>query len=218
VHLHSKTNSLLAPLAIALLGVGVTACGGASRGASPASQVSSSTATASAPATASTSTTPTSTDAGTNAIEREAFSQSEATRFRTYGREASEADRQAVTAAVKHYYAVLATGDGAKGCSLLRTELRKAAREDYGTSPPGPPELRGKNCPEIVLFLFKHLPRLPGESAAAIEVTGVRVNGDVHDMDAVALLRSKATPSSEILVDREHGLWKMNSLIGSPLP
>jgi hypothetical protein len=129
--------------------------------------------------------------------------------IQTFGKAAGEADTQAVTSAVKRYYAAVAAGDGAAACALLSSGLSKSIVQGFGRSP----ALRGKGCAGILALLFKRQPGKAAESLAAIEVTRVRLKGD----RGFALLRSKTMPSGEITVDREGGAWKIGSLIGSSL-
>ena len=112
-----------------------------------------------------------------------------------------------MTAAVKHYYAVLAAGDYATACTLLSSSMSSLIVKGLGRSP----SLRGKGCAGILsLFLDPHA----GASLGAVQVTGVRVKQD----RGFALLRSAQIPAGEIPVQREGGAWKMGGVIGSPLP
>jgi hypothetical protein len=215
---------LLALAAGALLTFGATACGG---GASTNTNTNTNTS-ASAPATSATATTSsppvTTTSTGTtpppasgaggsaSSSGEGATSTSQAKRYphgdnsiQTYGRSAGEAEKQAVTAAVKHYYAAVAAGDGASACTLLSSGLSKSIVQTFGRSP----TLRGKGCAGLLSLLFKRRPGHASASLAAIEVTGVRVKGD----HGFALLRSKTMPSGEISVEREAGGWKIGAQI-----
>jgi hypothetical protein len=129
--------------------------------------------------------------------------------IQTFGNEAGEAEKQAVTATVKRYYAAVAAGNGASACSLLSSGLAKSITQSLGRSA----ALRGKGCAGILALLFKHRPGQSAASLAEIEVTGVRIKGD----RGFALLRSKAMHSGEITVDREAGAWKIGALIGGSL-
>jgi hypothetical protein len=50
--------------------------------------------------------------------------------------------------------------------------------------------------------------------AGGFAVTGVRVEGS----EARALLGSRTLPASFVVVTRERGAWKIDELIGQPLP
>lgn len=59
--------------------------------------------------------------------------------------------------------------------------------------------------------LFKHY---HSQLIGPIQVTGVRVSG----REARVLLGSKIMPASYILIKRERDTWKVDGLIGQPLP
>jgi hypothetical protein len=127
------------------------------------------------------------------------------------GHAASAADRRAITAVVKRYYAAAAAGDGAEACSMLTPSLARAAPEDYGKRA-GPVYLRGsRNCPAIMSRLFKHF---HAELTGAIEVTGVRVDSE----STLALVGSSTIPAGEVAVKREGGAWRLTSLLAHALP
>ncbi len=130
-----------------------------------------------------------------------------------YGHEASPADKQAITALVKRYYAAAAADDGATACSLIHSPLSESVAEDYGQAP-GPSGLSGKTCEVVMSKLFRQLPEQSGSVLAATEVTGVRVKG----RKGFALLHSTAIPEGDIPVERELGVWRVGTLIGGALP
>jgi hypothetical protein len=128
----------------------------------------------------------------------------------TYGHAAGAAEARAVAAVVKRYYAAAAVGDGATACSMILPTLAKAIPEDYAR-PTGPVYLRGgKTCRAVMSRLFKHF---HDKLAGAIEVTGVRVEGNL----ALALLGSRTRPASEMSVERIGGAWKIALLLANAL-
>jgi hypothetical protein len=128
-----------------------------------------------------------------------------------YGRSASAVEERVIAALVERYHAVAVAGAGAVACSLIAPSVAGAIPEDYGRAP-GPTYLRGgKTCSAVMSLLFKHA---HGQLAGAVEVTGVRVEGD----RAIALLGSGTMPAGDIIVRREHGAWKIDGLIEGPLP
>jgi hypothetical protein len=130
----------------------------------------------------------------------------------TFGHAANSVDMQAIAAAVKRYYAVAASDNGSKACSMLIPSLARAIPEDDGPGSAGPSYLQaGRTCPAIMALLFKNM---RNQVTASIHVTAVRTNGN----HAVALLGSKTAPASEILIERQDGAWMISSLTGSPLP
>lgn len=129
-----------------------------------------------------------------------------------FGHRASTVDRQAVTATVKHYYAVAVSGNGEKGCAMLRPSLATAVPEDYGHGSAGPAYLRaGKTCPQVMTLLFRSL---HDQLVDPIDVTGVRISGN----QAVALLGSKRIPAGSISITRQGGAWMIGSIMGTTLP
>jgi hypothetical protein len=172
-----------------VIGVVVGACGGANKG------------------TTGTSTLATSTTASTHPPSPQAKAITE------YGREASPAERQAITALVNRYYAAAAADDGATACVLIYSPLSESVAEDYGQAP-APASLAGKTCQVVMSKLFRQVPGQSSAVLATTEVTRVRVKG----RKGYALLRSKAMPEGDILVERELGTWRIGTPIGSPLP
>jgi ketosteroid isomerase-like protein len=186
---------------IVVMTVGMTlgACGKASKGANIAS---SATVGPSASGTTSTSTT---TSPHAPSAQARAITE--------FGHKASPADRQAITALVKRYYAAAASDDGATACSLIYSTIAESVAEDYGQAP-APASLSGNTCEVVMSKLFRQVPQQPSAVLATTEVTGVRVNG----RKGYALLRSKTIPAGDIPLQRELGTWRIGTLIGSALP
>jgi hypothetical protein len=128
-----------------------------------------------------------------------------------YGHTAGKADTRTITALVKRYYVAAAAGDGAAACSMIGSTLAETIPEDYGREP-GPSYLRGgKTCQAVASLLFKHL---HSQTTGAVQVTNVLVTGS----HALALFGSRTMPASDIALKRERGVWKIDGLIGGPLP
>jgi hypothetical protein len=190
---------LLALFAVALLGVDLGACGETGK-ASRTDSNAAVTATGSA-APASTGASPRTTK-GRNPVP-----------YETVGVAGSAADRQAITAMVKRYYAAMAANDGATACSLLNRSLANALPEDYGNKF-DPPYMRGSTCSVVLSKMFMHRHGHPTSDVSGMEVTGVRV---VNGIAAVALLRSPTMPLGETSLRREDGRWTMDQMLGGPL-
>jgi hypothetical protein len=127
----------------------------------------------------------------------------------TYGRAASIADRLSISALVTRYYVAASRSDGQGGCSMLPSNLVRAIPGDYGEL--GPSYLRGgRTCVVVLTTLFKHF---HGELIAPIKVTSVRVAGD----HAYALLASATLPASYVTLQREGAVWRINELLGNQL-
>jgi hypothetical protein len=137
---------------------------------------------------------------------------------RNDGHTADRADAAAIAALVKRYYAYGASGDGAAACALTSPSLAGTVPEAYGQElgsaiPVGAERfLHGaKTCAAVLSLLFGHL---HGQFAAAVEMIGVRLKGDF----GYALVDSTTLPASMIEVAREGGIWKIDELLGRPLP
>jgi len=91
---------------------------------------------------------------------------------------------------------------------MLTARIQRLLARSIGHNP----LLHGKGCVGAFKLLFG---RHGGASAVSptVAVTGVRVSGD----RAYALFSTQSIPSAQIRVEREHGAWKIGSLIGSPL-
>jgi hypothetical protein len=138
---------------------------------------------------------------------------------RGYGHAASTSDRRAVEALVKRYYATAAAGDGATACSLMTSRLARSSdlgevvEETYPFAPNVPP-LDGKSCVAIMSLLFGEDHRRLAADSATVQVIRVRVNG----VRGLALLGFRTTPERQIGVEREHGFWRVDTVLDRELP
>jgi hypothetical protein len=122
----------------------------------------------------------------------------------TYGKEAGRADKRAITAFVKRYYAAAAAGDGARACSLLYSTL--AAGLGEGQDQPLP----SRTCAAVVSLLFEQQrQRLAADDVATMTVVDVRIEGD----DGIATLGFRTMPVGQFRVKRERGAWKVDALL-----
>lgn len=138
----------------------------------------------------------------------------EAGPYITFGRPANQSVTREVRHFVERYYATVAAGDATKACEMIYPTLANALPEDYGTSPPGPPDLKGKTCAAVMTKLFEHRDGQPTTNLITIIVTSVRVKG----VKAIALLHSPAMMIGEVAVRLyHHNAWKMWQLLGSAL-
>ncbi len=127
---------------------------------------------------------------------------------------ASPSERRAITALVKRYYAAAAAEDGAKACSMLYITFAEEIPEDYGTSPPGQPYMRGNTCPAVMVGVFKHFHRQVMTDNARLKVTNVLL----LQHHGLAILSFGRTPKRQISVRRERHTWKIEALLASELP
>jgi hypothetical protein len=137
---------------------------------------------------------------------------------RGYGHEAGAADAKAIAALVKRYYAAGARGDGITACALTAPTFAATIPYDYGqelgpATPPGTEAfLRGaKTCATVLTLLFEHSRE---QLTAAVKVTDIRLKGNY----GYALVDSTTLPVSRIEVGHEDGVWKIDGLLGRPLP
>jgi hypothetical protein len=123
-----------------------------------------------------------------------------------FGRLARPAERAAITALVRRYYAAAARHDGTAACSMIYSLFVEAIPEDYGTSPPGPGYARGSTCPQVVTKAFTHFRERIAREVATLRVAQVRV----HDLRAIALLSSAAPlPERTLEAIREGHTWRI---------
>jgi hypothetical protein len=232
---------LLASLAISLLSVSLSACGGSGNGAGSASQTSSKAAATAAkggaPA-AGASTTPAAAagsfmgdedddesasnqtpgdssndndaDFDNDTIKSKGYYDGDDGAIRGFGHAAIAPEEGASAALDTRYSGAAAASDGARACPLIYSTFEEAIPEDYG-QPPGPAYARGKTCAVVMSKLFKHA---HSQLAGGFEVTGVRVKGG----EARVLLGSRTVPAGFVTVRRERGAWKIEALLGEPLP
>ncbi len=209
----------LAVLATALLGLGATACGGATATTptSPPSHTTGTTSNARAgpPAHADSSTGYLKNDGDKDSDDAErdrASPEGDASiLFAPFGHRASAADARAVTNLVKSYYAASAAEDGAKACSLLTAGLALGVGADQRPS--------GLNAPErcaasMAALLAQQHRQLIADDVATMVVTSVHAKGNL----GVAALGFRTMPESELLVEREDHAWKIDALFAGLMP
>ncbi len=211
-------RSLLALLAIALLGGCLAACGGSGKG-------SATDASASGPKTTPVSTVPT--DTAPAAVKTKADADKDNDNdiggaeddadngsVIDFGHPASSAEKRAIVALIKRYYAAAYAENGAAACSMIYSTFQESVPEDYGQSPPGQPYMRGTTCAAVVTLLFKHFHPQIAIEYPKLEVAAVRL----IEHHGLVLLRFGALPERQILVAREGHIWRVASLLDSEVP
>lgn len=132
------------------------------------------------------------------------------TEITNFGKAAGESELAVVRKTIKTYYADLAADRGAAACALLGPRIHHSIERSLGGTRLG----HGQGgCTGIMAMVFRHHPGRPSTLPTLVAVTGMRVSGD----RGYALISTKQRPSSEIRIERDHGVWKMAALIGSPL-
>jgi hypothetical protein len=141
---------LLGLLAIVLLGLCVSACGGAaaSHGSSAATTVK-------------------------RDRDNDGDNNDDDAHVLYYGRAPSASEREELESLVSGYYAASAAEDGAKGCALLMPFVAESTAEEYGHNP----GLEGKTCAVVLSKLFKQKHGLLVGENATLKFYTVRVNG-----------------------------------------
>lgn len=193
----AATAALLVVLVLAGCG------GGGSHTATSGSSITVSSAGAATPSTSSTSAT------GAATHTAKSSSTPSVPNATTYGHPASAADKAAVAQVVKAYYASLSSGHEAAACSMLSNRIEGLLERSVKRSP----LLHGKGCIGAYKLLFGRRPGRPNVVASTVSVTGVRVSGD----RGYALVATRSIPSGQIRIEREHGSWKIGSLIAEPV-
>jgi hypothetical protein len=200
-----KMKPSLVLLAIGLLSLSATACGGSSKARSSASQVSSN-----APTTTASGTAPNGLHVkDSNDSDNDPYSNDDNVVL-YFGHAASAADRRAVTVLVKRYYAAAAADDGARACPLIYGIIAETIPEEFARAP----QLRGKTCAAVMSKVFKQRHQQVAADIPILKVTGVRVEGK----RGIALMYLGTIPELSVFVHREGGAWKMESLFESGLP
>jgi hypothetical protein len=128
-----------------------------------------------------------------------------------YGQQPSVQSRRAIAGLVRRYYAAASVKDGSTACSMLMPGLAGSVVEDYARAP-GPSYLRGgTTCAAVMSKFFQHDREQLRE---AVTVVAVRVDGG----EAHVVLSSRAMRASVVSLVRRRGVWRLQELIGRPLP
>jgi|HubBroStandDraft_3_1064219.scaffolds.fasta_scaffold144276_2 hypothetical protein len=128
-----------------------------------------------------------------------------------YGSPAGKAEKQAITAVVKRYFAAAAAGDGATACSLLTPSFVAGVVENAGTSAQ---DATAGCASSVSRLLAGQHEQLAEDEVATMVVIDVRIK---HDF-ALAVLGFKNAPEAEILLQRDGHAWKLAALFDSELP
>ncbi len=210
-------RSLLALLAIGLLGFGLAACGSAGK-AAPSTPQTPSDATSSAASTSATAIppAPAQTKADTDKDNDVAVAAQDDTNNNgvlDFGKAASASERRAITELLKRFYTAAAAENGAAACSMIYSTITEVIAENHGR-PPSPAYSRGRNCPEVMTGIFVHFhPQLALE-LPKLQVARVRL----VEHHGLAVLSFGAMPERQISVAREGHAWKIQTLLDSEIP
>jgi hypothetical protein len=225
-----RIGALSALGALALLGLGLSACGSEHTG--PASTAGASSRPAAAPAHA----TPpgragsgAKVDAASKAARHGARRPADADadgdgrgRFDgddrstlDFGHAAGAAEARAIAALVRRYIAAEAAEDGARACALNYSIYAESLVEDFGASPGTPAYAKGTTCASVLTKVFEHFhAQLLAESR---HLKVVRVRLKQRQGIVVLTFASSSLPPREIHVLREGRTWRAEALVDSPL-
>jgi hypothetical protein len=142
---------LLALLAIALLGLGASACSGTSK---------------TTPAAANQPAKPDRDNDGDN--------NNDDAKVLNYGHAAGPTELRELTALVRHYYAVAAASDGAGACAMLYPLTAESIVEENGNTQ----GLRGRTCAVVMSKLFELHHQTLVSDDASVKFYLVRVRGN----------------------------------------
>jgi hypothetical protein len=130
-----------------------------------------------------------------------------------FGRPASVGDARAISSLLTRYYAAAAAEDGAAACSMVIAPEARSVPENLGR-PPGSPYLRGRTCAAVLTKAFKLSHRQLFTYAEELRVAATRLQGN----SGVAVLVFRGPPARQMPVEREHGSWRVASLLDLELP
>jgi hypothetical protein len=121
---------------------------------------------------------------------------------------ASDADSQAVRAAVGGFYIALANGNGGKACSLMTSDVSTRLVQELSDVP----QFKGKDCAEVMVVVSQNYPEDLRTRLRELKVTKVSTNGD----RAIASYTGAGLRASQTQVQREGGSWKVAVFGGVP--
>lgn len=133
-----------------------------------------------------------------------------------FGVAADSANRSAISALVKRYFAAALREDGASACSMLDVRIAESVAEDHGRGSAGPRYLSsGTTCPQVMTLLFEHFHERLVAQVPLLRIARVRLVGGHHGL---AILRFGTMPERKISVRRQGAVWKISTIFDSPLP
>jgi hypothetical protein len=128
--------------------------------------------------------------------------------LKSFGEEASPAERAAAAQVVEEFFRARRDGDSAKQCSLMSASTKKNLQEFGG----GLSE-RIQPCPKLVKSVDSQLAATTITQPGRIRVISVRVEGE----RGFVLYRDAKGAEAAFPVIREGSAWKVSALAGSRL-
>jgi hypothetical protein len=209
-------KATLTALAMALLSLGMLACGGTGKVSGTTTLSSSANAGATSPRskTASSSAAPGSYWKNDADKDSDDYAHSgtlpddddDSKLVALYPGKPSQASQREIAAIVKSYYAAAAADDGTKACELLDSSLAAGLSENAGSA---------ASCVTPIDRLFaQERQQLSEDEVSTMVLTGIHMNGEL----ALALLGFRKAPERELQLEREGRAWKIGALVDSEIP
>ncbi len=130
--------------------------------------------------------------------------------LQSYGKQAGPDDARAVTALVKDYLTAAVTDDSAMACSMLDSSVVAGLSAGQSQSERN----ARQTCAAALSSLFKQQHQgLIADEVATMVVTSVHVRGNL----GLAALGFTRRPQAQIIVKREGGAWKIDTLLANNL-
>lgn len=189
-------------LASALLGIAVAGCGGSS-------ETSSTTRSSSSPIATGYLERDGDKD-GDDQSPRVEAGADERTLLAQYPTKPSPAEKRAIVALVRDYYAASVAGEGARACTLVVSEL--ASGLSAQSVQPGSDS---NGCAGgMTALLEREHGRLSADDVPTMTIIGVHLKGTL----GLVVLGFARMPESQIIVQREGHEWKLGTLVDSYMP
>jgi hypothetical protein len=132
-----------------------------------------------------------------------------------FGHEASPAERRAIVALVKRYYAAARADDGTRDCFLLLSTIAEAAPNDDSREPDTPAYMHGQTtCGGVLSKLFNHYHAQLAAEVPKLQVGHVRL----EEHHGLVFLHFGALPERQTSVIREGHVWKMSQIYDQAVP
>ncbi len=131
--------------------------------------------------------------------------------LREYARSASAAETHAVAALVRRYLAAAAAADGRQACSMvLASTARTVASALAG--PGGQPYARGRDCAEVLSSIFRFYHAQLATEARLLRVVKLGLKGE-EGLAVLAATPVTAFPIRIMAVRRVDGAWKIEGVL-----
>lgn len=128
----------------------------------------------------------------------------------SYGPKASSEETRAIASVIKRYYTASLAGNGTVACSLLSSSLASGLASTQSQAGQGG---AGACAGKISPLLKQQHAHLLSENVATMRVASVHAKGGT----GLAVLQFKTAPESELALEREGRVWKVNALFDTDL-